>query len=93
LLSPPVNPLDEVSQNHVPVDARHTIKSFVPSPSMSPLSGTSPRLAFPHAVPDAPDVVRPVVDESHVHAPVDGRQTVRSVRWSPSRSGAVVDGR
>src|SRR4029079_3537855 len=92
LLSAPVKLLDDISQYHVPSVGRQTTRSLTPSPSRSPLSGTSPTLPLPHDVADAPDVVEPLIDEEHVHAPVDGRQIGKSVRLSPSKSGAGVAG-
>src|SRR4051812_23832682 len=89
-LSPRVKLLDDISQYHVPLVGRQTTRSLMPSPSRSPLSGTSPTLPLPHWVPDAPEVVNPLTDEDHVHAPVEGRHIVKSVRKSPSKSGAGV---
>src|SRR5436190_6469036 len=64
----------------------------MPSPSMSPVSGTSPRSCLPHCSLPAVALLKPLAVVSHDHAPVDPRQSARSALPSPSMSGSGDSG-
>src|SRR5678815_142316 len=79
-------PVPDVSQYQVPSVGRHTIRSTMPSPSMSPVNGLSPTDATPHAR----EKPKPLLDISEKNVPVDGRHIARSVRPSPSKSARAA---
>src|SRR5687767_11387894 len=75
-------PVPDVSQYQVPSPGRQITRSMMPSPSMSPMNGLSPRAELPHwfarpALNELPDV-------SEYQVPSLGRHSTRSDRPSPS---------
>src|SRR5262249_27918486 len=82
LAKPPVQPAPDVSQYHVPFEARHTARSAWPSPSKSPSSGRSPRP--PNCREN--DALKPLDDNATQYVPGPGRQMVGSALPSPSKS-------
>src|SRR5262245_18377982 len=81
---------DDFSQyHHACCDARHTMMSALPSPSMSASIGLSPSALPPNWTAPNCDGLKPVDDVSHNHCPLDGRHTTISALPSPSISASM----